>query len=417
MAKKKWLLAGIDVGTTKIFTTVGEVEGETVQILGSGWSTSRGLKKGMVANLSETISSIRESLQKAEEESQHTIDSAYVSVGGGHLRGLNRIGKTQVRNADQEISAEHIAEALNDARSFEVPEGWQIIHELTQSFTLDGQEGIVDPLGMSGRTLSVNLHLVLNASAVVQNIVNAVNKAGVLVNGVVMQQLASAESILSPDEKELGVVVIDIGGGTTDVAVYRHGSIWHTEVLPLGGSLITKDIAIGLKAPLLEAENLKKESATVLPASVPPEEVIEVTEVGTGRRRTVSRQLLCQIVQARVEEILHSVNRIMQDAEVQSDLTTGVVLTGGGSLLDGLVEFAEDIVQMPVRLGYPVNLVSLESHLFHPAYSTAFGLLRYAHAIQSNDMATALGEERRRSLSKEKRRSERMKNWILERIS
>lgn len=417
MVKKKLLLAGIDIGTTKICTTVAQAEDHQIRILGTGWSVSRGLKKGVVANLSETIDSIKASLEKAEKQSQTTIESAYVSIGGAHIRGINRSGKTEIRSKNAEVTAEDVTRALAEARSFEIPEEWEIIHELTQSFTLDGQEGIIDPLGMSGRNLSVNLHVVLNASAVVQNIVNAVNKAGVLAGGVVMQQLASAEAILSEDEKELGTVVVDIGGGTTDIAVYSQGAIWHTEVLPLGGNLITKDIAIGLKAPIQEAELLKKEVASVFPSSVPPEEVIEVSEVGTGRKRTVSRRLLCQIVQARCDEMLNAIAEIVRRAGVQPELITGVVLTGGGSLLDGLVERAEQIFEMPARIGYPINVVSRDEDIFHPAYCTGLGLLRYAKEIQGHSVATAVQKEEKTRRAREQKKTEWVKNWLYERIS
>lgn len=417
MVKRKSLIAGIDIGTTKICTTVAQMEENDIRILGTGWSVSRGLKKGIVANLSETIDSIKASLEKAEKQSQTVIESAYVSIGGAHLRGVNRSGNTEVRGKSGEITAEDIARALAEARSSQVPDDWEVIHELTQNFSIDGQDGIVNPLGMNGRRLSVNLHLVLNATAVVQNIVNAVNKAGVLVSGVVMQQLASAEAILSDDERELGTVVVDIGGGTSDVAIYSQGSIWHTEVLPMGGNLITKDIAIGLKAPLQEAEQLKKETAGVFPDSVPPEEVIEVSEVGTGRRRTVSRRLLCQIVQARCDELLQALARITARVGVQTDLVTGVVMTGGGALLDGLVERAEEVLQMAVRIGYPINVVTHEDRIFHPAYSTALGLLKYAKEIQGHAVAAAVKEEEETKRAKEQKATQRMKHWIFARIT
>lgn len=412
--KKKLLLAGIDLGTTKICSTIARDDGQ-IRILGAGWSPSRGLKKGVVVNLSETIDSIKASMEKAEKQSETSVDSVYVSIGGAHLRGVNTSGKTEVRGKNGEITAQDIGRAIAAARSLEVPAGWEIIHVLTQNFNVDGQDGIVNPLGMSGRRLAVNLHVVIHASAVVQNIVNAVNKAGLLVSGVVMQQLASAEAMLSEDEKELGTVVVDIGGGTTDIGVYSQGAIWHTEVLPLGGNLITKDIAIGLKAPIQEAEQIKKELSTVFPDSVPPEEVIEVSEVGTGRRRTISRRILCQIVQARSDEILQAVKKITDRAGVQSELVTGVVLTGGGSLLDGLVERAEEILHMPVRLGYPVNVVAPEDEIFHPAYCTALGLLRYAKEFQGQEVAAAVvGEE---NAAPRRKTTAWMKNWIFERLT
>ncbi len=411
--KKHSLVAGIDVGTTKICSTIAQIDNGEIRILGNGWSPSRGLKKGTVINLSWTIDSIKASLEQAEKQSDTVFESAFVSIGGAYLQSINCSGKADVRGKNGEIIVEDIERAITNAQSFELPEDYEIIHVLTQNFNLDGQEGVVNPLGMNGRWLSVNLHIVLNASAIVQNIVNAVNKAGVIVNGVVMQQLASAEATLSPDEKELGTIVVDIGGGTTDIVVYSQGGIWHSETLPMGGNLITKDIAIGLKAPLDEAEQLKKETGSMFPESAAEEELIEVEEVGTGRRRTLPRRLLCGIVQARCDEILHAVAEVIRKVGVQSDLITGIVLTGGGSLLDGLPERAEQILNMPVRLGYPINLVSNRDEVFHPAYCTALGLLKYGREIQSDGLSY---DKQKNKGIREQKKTEWLKDWIFERI-
>lgn len=413
MVKKKRLLAGIDVGTTKICTVIAEVNDQQIEIRGSGLSPSRGLRKGVIVNLTETIESIKDSLEKAEEEAQSVVEAAFVSVGGGFVRGYNSRGRTEVRSKAGEVCPDDIGRAVADARNLEIPENFEVIHVLTQAFNLDGHDGIVNPLGMTGKHLTVNLHLILNASAVVQNIVNAINKSGVVVHGVVLQQLASAESVLTADEKEMGAVLVDVGGGTTDIAVYQNGSIWHSEVLPIGGSLITKDIAIGLKAPLEEAEQLKKGAGNVFPEEVSEEEVIEVDEVGSRRRRTYSRRLLCQIIQARCDEILEAVARVKRDLGIRSDLITGMVFTGGGSLLDGMIERAEATLDLPVRLGYPVNVARPSQEIFHPGYSTALGLLKYSREINGEQvgkvLAAALAGRPRWS-------TERVKNWIFERI-
>lgn len=413
MAKKKRVITGIDVGTTKICSIIAQIEENEIQILGTGWCPSKGLRKGIVVNLSETIESVRRSLEEAEQKAQRVCESAFVSIGGAHLKGINCSGQTEVRSKNGEISTEDVARVVAEARSLDLPEDYEVIHVLTQTFTVDTQEGIVNPLGMTGKRLSVHLHLVINASPIVQNIINAINKAGVVVSGVVMQQLASAEAMLSNDEKELGSIVVDIGGGTTDIAIYSQGCIWHSEVLPMGGSLVTKDIAIGLKAPLQEAEELKRTLATVFPESVPEEEVVEVGEVGTGRRRTISRRLLCQIVQARCDEILSALREVIRKVGVRADLVTGVVLTGGGSLLDGLAERAEQLIQMPVRIGYPINVASKNDPFFHPAYCTSLGLLRYAREIQGEEVARAT---RQAVQGRSRDTKERMKNWLLEKI-
>ena len=412
MAQKKQLLTGIDVGTTKICSVCARVEDQQIEILGTGWAASRGLKKGVVVNLSETIDSVKASLEEAEKQAQIGVQSAYVSVGGVYIRGINRDGETEVHSKDGEITCEDVNRAVSAATSLDLGEDYQVIHRLTREFKVDGNDGVVNPLGLNGRHLSVSMHLVLNASAVVQNIVNAINRAGVLVDGVVMQQLASAEAVLSSDEKELGAILVDIGGGTTDIAFYNRGSIWHSEVLPIGGDLVTKDVAIGIRAPLQEAEQLKRSAGSVFPESVPAEELVEVTEVGSGRRRTLSRRRLCEIIQARFDEILKAVEKTIQQVGLDKELVTGLVMTGGGSLLDGVVDRAEQMLGMSVRVGYPVNVIAHDSPVFHPAYSTALGLLKYTQNVQSPVVAKPVEGQGARP------RDTRigMKSWLLEKI-
>ena len=412
MAQKKQLLAGIDVGTTKICSVCARVEDGKLEVLGTGWAPSRGLKKGVVVNLSETIDSVKASLEEAEKQAQVAVQSAYVSVGGAYIRGINSAGETEVHNKDGEITSEDINRAVSAATSLDLGEDYQVIHRLTRDFNVDGLEGVIDPLGLNGHHLSVSMHLVLNASAVVQNIVNAVNKAGVLVDGVVMQQLASSEAVLSSDEKELGTILVDIGGGTTDVAVYNRGSICHSEVLPIGGDLVTKDIAIGIRAPLQEAEELKRSAGSVFPESVPAEELIEVTEVGSGCRRTLSRRRLCEIIRARCDEILKAVERTIQQVGVDKELVTGLVMTGGGSLVDGVVDRAEQMLGLSVRVGYPVNVVARDSPVFHPSYSTALGLLKYTQNVQSPVVAKPVKAQGARPRDARIR----MKSWLLQKI-
>ncbi len=413
MGRKNRLIAGIDIGTTKICVAVAAANGPGLRVLGSGTVPSTGLRKGVIVNLSETIDSIRGALELAEERSKTVVESAYVSLGSAYLRGVNRCGTTEVRGRNNEISPEDIQRAVAAAREMDITEGYEVIHVLTQKFEVDGQDGIDDPKGMHGHELSVHLHLVLTASSVLQNIVNAVNKAGVVADGVVMQQLASAESILSDDEKDLGVFLVDIGGGTTDLAVYSQGAIWHSEVFPLGGNLITKDIAIGTKTPISEAEQVKKEVGSVFPESVPVEELVEITEVGSGREKTIQRQFVCRIIQARCDELLNRVAGVTQAVGVNNELATGVVLTGGGAMLDGFRDRAETILRMPVRIGYPVNLVAQDHEIYHPAFCTALGLLRYAHELR-NGVPSARAKP---IYGRSKGRTDRLKRWLLETIS
>lgn len=413
MGRKKEIVVGIDVGTTKICSAVARSNGNGIEILGTGWAPSRGLKKGIVVNLSETIESVKASIEEAEKQSKIDVESAYVSVGGEYIQGINCTGQTEVKNKNKEVSREDIRRAIAQAKSSKIPDGHQVIHILTQNFEVDGQTGVDDPMGMTADELSVNLHLVVNASSIQQNIINAVNRTGVLVKGVVMQQLASAEAVLSQDEKELGTVVIDIGGGTIDVAIYGQGSIWYSEVLPLGGNFITKDIAIGLKVPLQEAERLKREKSNVFPETIPPEELIEVTEVGTGLRRNIPRRFLCQIVQTRCDEILGRLEGIIERLGIHNNLVTGVVLTGGGSLMNGIVDRTKQVLELPIRIGYPINVVPKEHPVFHPAYSTAVGLLKYSQEIQEQVIPTSPELALGAPLQTKK---ERIQKWFLEKI-
>jgi cell division protein FtsA len=412
MAQKKQVLTGIDVGTTKICSVCARIEDQKIEILGTGWASSRGLKKGVVVNLSETIDSVKASLEEAEKQAQMAVQSAYVSVGGAYIRGINSAGETKVHNKDGEITGEDVHRAVSAATALDLGDDYQVIHRLTRDFNVDGNGGVINPLGLNGRHLSVSMHLVLNASAVVQNIVNAINRAGVLVDGVVMQQLASSEAVLSSDEKELGTILVDIGGGTTDIALYNRGSIWHSEVLPIGGDLVTKDVAIGIRAPLQEAEQLKRSAGSVFPESVPAEELVEVTEVGSGRRRTLSRRRLCEIIQARFDEILRAVEKTIQQVGLDKELVTGLVMTGGGSLLDGVVDRAEQMLGLSVRVGYPVNVIAHDSPVFHPAYSTALGLLKYTQNVQSPIVAKPMEGQGARPRDTRIR----MKSWLLEKI-
>ncbi len=413
MARKAKFIAGIDIGTTKICSVVAAVENKQLRILGSGTVPSRGIRKGVVVNLTTTVDSIRAAIEMAEEQSKTVIESAHVSLGSSYLRGVNCSGEIDIRSRSSEINEEDIERAVAKARAVEIPEGYEVIHVLTQKFKVDAQDRIDDPLGMYGQKLNVSLHVVMTASAVVQNIINAVNKAGVIVDGVVMQQLASAESIMTDDEKELGTFLVDIGGGTTDVAVYSQGAIWHSEVVPLGGNLVTKDIAIGTKAPIKEAEQIKKMVGSVFPESVPVEEVVEISEVGSGREKTLPRQFICRIIQARCDEMLKRVAAITQAVGVNNELATGVVLTGGGAMLDGLRDRAEKILKMQVRIGYPVNLVRRHHEIYHPSFCTALGLLRYAQELSGGGELLANKAVFKRSNAKK----DRVKNWFLEKIS
>ena len=388
MRKKRWTVAAIDIGTTKICSAISDIEGSNFEILGVGQCPSRGLRRGMVINLSETIDSIRTSLGEAEKQAGITVNSAWVSIGGELVRGINRRGETDVKGRHGEVSEEDIQRAVMVAKSIDIPDDYEIIHILEQGFWVNGQDGIVDPLGMSGRALGVKLHLVINASAAVQNILSAANKAGVIVDGEVLQQLASAEAILSADEKDMGTVVADIGGGTTDVVIYSDRSVWHSETVPIGGNLITRDIAVGLRVRIDEAENIKRRFGSAIPDEVPDEEVIQVQEIEGNRKRSISRRVLCQIISARCEQIFDGIAEAVNQSGLDRQLFTGVVLTGGGAELRGMLEKARRRLGMPARLGYPVNVTPLGHPLCKPAYCTMLGILRYCSEVRNNRFQT-----------------------------
>jgi len=409
---KKTLVAGVDIGTTKVSAAIAQVEGGRIRLLGSGIARSKGLRKGLVVHLSETIDATQEAIAQAERQAQEEVSSTNVSLGGSYLVGINSKGETDVEGRNGEVTVEDIESAVHSAQEAEIPENHQIIHVLKQRFQLDGQEDIVNPLGMFGKKLGVQVHLVVNATSAIQNIVNAVNKAGLSVDRVVMEQLASSEAVLSSDEKEMGSFVIDLGGGTTSVAVYKQGSIFYSQVLPIGSDLITKDIAIGLKAPINDAEQLKMEAGSVFPEAVPAEEEVEVMDVGSGQRRTWPRNHLCRIVRARCDETLSEISKIARKVGLNSQLISGAVLTGGGAMMDGFLERAESVLQMPVRLGYPVNVVDSDADEFHPAYSTVLGLLIYADRISDPVIQQHAAKKRAQGTSL----IERFRAWTLEKI-
>ena len=396
---------------------MADVEGDQTHLLGAGWCASRGIQKGAIIDLSQAAESIKEAVSEVEKQAETSVDSAYVNLGGRYLRGINCAGQSEVRGKNSEVAVEDVERAVAAATSEELPDGHEVLHVLTQSFTVDQQNGILNPIGLSGIGLSVRLHVVSHPSTVAQNVVRAVNQAGLFVEGLVCQPLASAEAVLGQDEKQLGSVVIDIGGGTTDVVIYYQGSVLHLDVLPVGGELITKDLALGLRVAMKEAEQLKRRAASAFPEAVPIEEMIEIEEIGTRHSRTVSRRFLCQIVRARCDEILQDAARAIGASGVPVGLLTGAVLTGGGCLLDGLAERAEQILKMPVRLGYPKDTVARSTVASHPSFSTALGLCLYARTWKKDAAVMSRSRGEPRGVPTEPTKGERMRNWILEKIS
>jgi cell division protein FtsA len=379
-------IVGIDVGTTKICTLVGEISaGDQLRIIGVGVAPSRGLRRGVVINVPEATESIRASVRKAERISGYQIASALVSVGGDHTSGINSRGIVGISRGQRGINKSDIERALDAARAIAIPHNREIIHAIPRGFVVDGQEGVKDPVGMQGIRLEVETHIVTGASTSVSNLVRCVRDAGVQIDDLILQSMASGEAVLRESEKEMGVVLADIGGGTTDVGIFIEGSIWHTVVLPTGGEHLTRDVAVGLRTPRKTAEELKCRYGHALPASVPQDELIEVTSFGDGSRQAVSRLRLAQVIEARAEEILALVLREVKRSGYDGLLAAGVVLTGGSAELAGLKDLGSEMLDQPVRVGAPEDLQGLTDVLDSPAYSTAVGLLlwgmRYAPEI------------------------------------
>jgi len=344
-----------------------------LDVIGVGAAPSKGLRKGVVVNIDATVEAIRQSVQEAEEMAGAEIAAVYAGVAGGHVRGVNSRGVVAVAGRDREVSAADVDRAVDAARAVNLSQDREIIHVLPQTYVVDEQDGIREPIGMSGVRLEVEVHMITGAVTSVQNVVRSVNRAGLEVRDIVLEPLASAEAVLYADEKELGVVLVDIGGGTTDVAFFRDGAVWHTAVLPLGGDHITNDIAIGLRTPATDAEELKRRYGCALTSLVSAEESIDVPSVGGRPPRALSRQILAEIVQPRVEEIFGLVARKLA-REGRTDATAGVVVTGGTSIMEGVPEVAETVFDLPVRRGVPESVGGRSDLVKSPMHATGVGL-------------------------------------------
>ncbi|MFB0518589.1 MAG: cell division protein FtsA [Acidobacteriota bacterium] len=378
--KKGRYLAGIDIGTTKTCVLIGEVnESDELELVGMGQSESKGLKKGVIIDLEEAVKSVKRAIEEAELMSGINIESAYVGVAGAHIKGINSRGAIAVGSKTREVRKEDIYRVIDAARAISIPADRTIIHLLPQEFIIDGQDGIIDPTGIYGARIEVCVHLITGLISSIQNIVACVNKAGVEVIDTILQHLACSEAVLPPDERELGVALIDIGGGTANLSVFKKGNVWHTGVLALGGDHFTNDIAVGLRTPIPEAENIKRKYGCVSPAMVEEDETIEVPGMGGLKPRILPRSLLCEIIQPRAKEILNLAYEEIRKEGYGKNLNSGIVLTGGGSNLAGIAEAAEELFNLPVRIGSPMGIGGLKEVVNNPMYSTAVGLLLYPY--------------------------------------
>lgn len=378
MAKKadKNLIVGLDIGTSKVVAIVGEMSpDEEIEIIGIGSSRSRGLKKGVVVNIESTVQSIQRAIEEAELMAGCEIHSVFAGIAGSHIRSLNSHGIVAIR--DNEVSVSDVDRVIDAARAVAIPADQKILHILPQEFVIDSQEGIKEPVGMSGVRLESKVHMVTGAVSAAQNIVKCVRRCGLDVDDIILEQLASSYAVLTEDEKELGVCLVDIGGGTTDIAVFTDGSIHHTAVIPIAGDQVTNDIAVALRTPTQHAEDIKVRYACALTQLANSEESIEVPSVGDRPARRLARQTLAEVVEPRYEELFNLVQAELQRSGYEDLIAAGIVLTGGSSKMEGVVELAEEIFHMPVRIGVPQYVSGLSDVVKNPIYSTGVGLLLF----------------------------------------
>jgi len=370
------IIVGLDLGTTKVCAIVGEVKnaGE-VDIIGIGISPSHGLKKGVVVNIDSTVESVKKAVQEAELMAGVEIRSVYVGISGNHIRGINSRGVVAIKN--KEVGPTDVARVIDAARAVNIPMDQQILHVLPQEFIIDDQDGIREPLGMFGVRLEAKVHIITGGVTSIQNIVKSCSRAGLQVNDLVLQPLASSRAVLTTEEQDLGVAVVDIGGGTTDVALFLEGSMWHTEVIPIGGNHLTNDISIGLRTPSSEAEKIKIKYGCALSSLVKHEETLDVPSVGGRPPRQLSRQILSEIVEPRVEELFTMVQQRLKKTGFEDMFASGIVLTGGSALMEGLQEAAEHFLGLPIRRGAPRGIGGLMDVVNSPVYATGVGLVLY----------------------------------------
>jgi cell division protein FtsA len=376
VAAKPEIIVGLDIGTTKIAVVVAQrATGGKLEIIGIGTHPSKGLRKGVVINIEATVESIRHAVEEAELMAGCEIASVYAGIAGSHIQGFNSHGIVAINS--KEVSPRDIERVIDAARAVAIPMDREILHILPQEYIVDEQDGIREPMGMSGVRLEAKVHIVTGSVASAQNIVKSANRVGLSVSDIVLEPIASSEAVLSPEEKELGVALVDIGGGTTDITVFHAGAIKHTAVIPLGGNHITNDIAAGLRTPASSAEEIKKRYGSALTSLVQSSETIEVPSTGGREPRVLSRQVLAEIIQPRVEETFSLIQRELVKSGFDGFLTAGVVLTGGSVLMEGIPELAEEVFNLPVRRGYPAGIGGLVDVVNSPVFATGVGLVLY----------------------------------------
>src|SRR5688572_5882695 len=373
------LLVGLDIGTSKVVAIVGECAPDgSIEVIGIGSHPSRGLKKGVVVNIESTVQSIQRAVEEAELMAGCEIHSVYTGIAGSHVRSLNSHGIVAIGN--KEVAPLDVERVIDAAKAVAIPADQKILHVLPQEFIIDNQEGIRDPIGMSGVRLEAKVHIVTGAESAAQNIVKCVQRCGLAVEDIVLEQLASSFAVLTEDEKELGVCIVDIGGGTTDIALFSQGAIRHTAVIPIAGDQVTNDIAVSMRTPTQYAEDIKLRYACALSQLANPDETIEVPSVGDRPSRRLARQTLAEIVEPRYEELFGLIRDELRRSGFEEHIAAGIVLTGGSAKMEGAVDLAEEIFHMPVRLGLPQHVLGLVEVVSNPIHATGVGLLLYARA-------------------------------------
>ncbi len=405
ITESKDLIVGLDIGTSKIVALVAEATPEGgLNILGMGQSPSRGLKKGVVVNIEATVSAIQRALEEAELMANCKITHVYTGIAGSHIKAQNSSGMLPIR--DREVSQADMDRVIEIARALNIPADQQVLHVLPQEYIIDGQDGVREPLGMSGVRLEVKVHIVTGAVSAAQNIIKCVRRCGLEVKDLVLQPLASSHAVLNDDEKDLGVCIVDIGGGTTDIAVFTRGAIQHVAVIPIAGEQVTNDIAMTLRTPTREAEDLKIQHGIALRQLADPKEMIEVPGIGERGPRMLSKQLLSEVIEPRVEELFSLVQAELRRSGFEEQISSGIVLTGGSSLMRGMVELAEEVFHMPVRIGVPEYIGGFSERVRNPRFASGVGLLLTGLERHEIDEAARIqGAGFRQTL-------ERMKSWF-----
>jgi cell division protein FtsA len=376
------LIVGIDIGTSKVLAIVGEIgtDGE-IEIIGVGHHPARGLRKGVVSNIESTVQSIQRAVEEAELMAGCQIYSVFAGIAGAHINSFNSHGVVAVR--DGEVTQGDIERVIDAAKAMAIPNDQRILHVLPQDFVIDGQDGIREPVGMSGVRMEAKVHMITGAVSAAQNIVKCIRRCGLEVDDIILEQVASSESVLTEDERELGVCMIDIGGGTTDIAIFSDGAIRHTAVIPIAGDQVTNDIAVAFHTPTPSAEELKKKYGCALAQLVDEDQLVETPSMGGRPPRTLSRQNLAEIIEPRVEELLLLVQAELRRSGFEELIGSGIVMTGGSSRMEGMIDLAEEIFHLPVRLGVPNYRGGLSEVVKNPIYATGIGLIQFGHANRS----------------------------------